>query len=263
MTDLLELGAGVHARRHAELDLTTGLVLGSRAALVVDTRGDLAQGRDLHTAVRGITGLPCVVVVTHGHFDHCFGTAAFGPVPVWAHERCPEFLDRTAEQQRAEWVRHYDASGAPDTARALAGTPLIMPDRLVAGSAELDLGGRAVHLLHPGPGHTGHDLAVHVPDAGVLFAGDLFEQGAPPDFEHADPARWPASLGRLLDLRPRVVVPGHGDPAGPADLARQRDELAVLAELHRRVRRGETTTERAVPHSPFPPETTRAALARP
>lgn len=259
----LELDAGVFARRHTELDLTTGLVLGSHTALVVDTRGDLEQGRELHDAVREITELPCAVVVTHGHFDHCFGTGAFGPVPVWAQEGCPRFLRRTADQQRADWVRHYRTAGAPDTARALSETRPVLPERLVTDHAHLDLGGRAVHLLHPGAGHTEHDLAVHVRDAGVLFAGDLFEHGAPPDFEHADPEGWPVSTERLLALHPRVVVPGHGAPAGAAQLHAQHDELAVLADLHRQVRHGETTSEHAVLRAPFPPETTRAALCRP
>lgn len=259
----LELGAGVFARRHAELDLTTGLVLGSRTALVVDTRGDLEQGRELHRAVREITDLPLAVAITHGHFDHCFGTGAFGPVPVWAHADCPDFLHRTAEQQRAAWVRHYRAAGAPRTARALGATRPVVPEHLVTDRAELDLGDRVVHLLHPGAGHTAHDLVVHVPDAGALFAGDLFERGAPPDFEHADPRAWPVSTGRLLQLRPQAVVPGHGDPAGPVQLRAQHDELAAMAELHRQVRRGEITGERAAELAPFPPETTRAALSRP
>ena len=258
----LELGAGVLARRHTELDLTTGLVLGSRLALVVDTRGDLDQGRELHDAVREVTDLPCAVVVTHGHFDHCFGTGAFGPVPVWAHEGCPRFLRRTADQQRADWVRHYRTTGAPDIARALDATRPVLPDRLVANRADLDLGDRVVHLLHPGAGHTEHDLVVHVPGAGALFAGDLFERDAPPDFEHAVPEGWPVSTGRLLELRPQVVVPGHGDPADLAQLRVQHEELAALADLCRRVRSGNETGERAVELSPFPPETTRTALSR-
>ncbi|MET0188720.1 MAG: MBL fold metallo-hydrolase, partial [Pseudonocardia sediminis] len=76
------LADGVLARRHDELDLTTGLVLGTDRALVIDTRGDSRQGAELAAAVRAVTGLPVTVVLTHAHFDHCFGTAAFGPVPV-------------------------------------------------------------------------------------------------------------------------------------------------------------------------------------
>ena len=79
----IEVGDGVLARRHTELDLTTGLVLGAERALVVDTRGDDQQGAELAEAIRAVTALPLTVVITHAHFDHCFGTAAFLPCPVY------------------------------------------------------------------------------------------------------------------------------------------------------------------------------------
>ena len=108
----IEVGDGVLARRHTELDLTTGLVLGAEHALVVDTRGDARQGAELAEAVRAVTALPLTVVVTHAHFDHCFGTAAFLPCPVYAHPRCRAALVATAGAQRAEWATYYRDRGA-------------------------------------------------------------------------------------------------------------------------------------------------------
>jgi len=91
---------------------------------------------------------------------------------------------------------------------------------------ELDLGGRVVELRHLGPGHTPGDVVVRVPDAGVLFAGDLVEQGAPPAVgPDADVASWVGVLGRLGTAD--VVVPGHGDPVDRAFVEAQRAELAA------------------------------------
>ncbi|SFS94205.1 MBL fold metallo-hydrolase [Saccharopolyspora flava] len=250
----IELASGVFARRHAELDLTTGLVVGDEAALVIDTRGDHRQGAELAEAVRAITRLPLRIALTHGHFDHCFGTSAFLPAPVWAHARLPEFLADTADDQRERWVSHYREQGDADTADALAASTPAPPDHLVTDTAALDLGGREVHLHHFGPGHTDHDLVAHVPDAAVVFAGDLVEQGAPPDFEDAHPLHWPSTVDSLLALNPTTVVPGHGLPV-TAEFARgQSADLARLAD----VCRGRTSPR----ESPFPPETTRSALAR-
>ncbi|WP_263251449.1 MBL fold metallo-hydrolase [Saccharopolyspora rosea] len=257
-----EIASGVFVRRHAELDLTVGLVLGAERALVVDTRGDHRQGRELATAVRRLTALPWQVVITHGHFDHCFGTSAFLPAPVWAHERCPEHLARTADRQRAAWVRHYRAEGDAETADALAASAPSAPDHLVRGTAAIDLGGRTVRLHHPGPGHTDHDLVAEVPDASVVFAGDLVEQGAPPDFEDAHPACWPSAVDGILALRPEVVVPGHGDPVDRDFVHRQRAELARLADVCRRHAEGSLGVEEAVRISPYPRETTSVALRR-
>lgn len=218
----VEVGDGVLARRYAELDLTVGLVVGAERALVVDTRGDVAQGAEWVAAVRGVTALPLVVAITHAHFDHCFGTAAFLPCPVHAHPACRAAMLATAAAQREEWSAYYRERGDTATAAALAGTDPPLPDHDFP--ALLDLGGRTVALWHPGRGHTDHDLVVHADD--VVFAGDLVEQGAPPSVGYDSvAAEWPATLDALLSLGPRVVVPGHGDPVDPEFVAAQRDEL--------------------------------------
>ncbi|MBW0117481.1 MBL fold metallo-hydrolase [Pseudonocardia abyssalis] len=219
----VEVGDGVFARRYRELDLTVGLVLGGERALVVDTRGDARQGVEWAAAVRALIALPLVVAITHAHFDHCFGTAAFRPCPVFAHPACRAAIVATAAAQRAEWSAYYRDRGDDDTAAALACTDPPLPD--AAAPTVLDLGGRTVALAHPGRGHTDHDLVVHVDD--VVFAGDLVEQGAPPSVgPDSVAAEWPGTLDALLALRPRVVVPGHGDPVDAAFVAEQRDGLA-------------------------------------
>jgi glyoxylase-like metal-dependent hydrolase (beta-lactamase superfamily II) len=258
----VELADGVLARRYAELDLTVGLVVGGERALVVDTRGDRAQGAELAAAVRAVTRLPLSVVYTHAHFDHCFGTSALPDRGgVYAHPGCAAALRDSAEDQRAEWVGYYRERGDHDTAEALAGSAVIPPDTLVTG-AEVGLGGRVVTLGHPGRGHTDHDLVVHVPDARVLFAGDLVEQGAPPDFTDAHPLDWPGTLGRLRALGAATVVAGHGDPAAPADVARQHGELTALAGLCRDALAGRLTGDDVLRSSPYPASVTRTALDR-
>ncbi|GAA4876094.1 MBL fold metallo-hydrolase [Saccharopolyspora cebuensis] len=257
-----EIAAGVLVRRHDELDLTTGLVLGTGSAVVVDTGGDEVRGAGWAEEVRGITALPVQVVLTHAHFDHCFGTAAFRPAPVWAHAGFPAHLARTAEPQRAHWSRHYRERGETALAAALEAARPVEPDRLVRDGAELDLGDRRVRLHHLGPGHTDHDLVVEVPDAAVVFAGDLVEQGGPPDFEDADPLRWPTAVDRLLALAPEVVVPGHGTPVDAAFARAQREDLAALAALCSAVAAGSLPRAAAVARSPFPASTTTAALDR-
>lgn len=249
----VEIGDGVLARRHTELDLTVGLVIGAERCLMIDTRGDPAQGAELASAVRERTTLPWTVAITHAHFDHCFGTAAFLPCPVWAHRRCPPFLAATQTQQRDEWAGHYRSRGDHGTAAALAATRPVEPNRLVHTAADLDLGGRPVRLLHLGAGHTDHDLVVHVPDAGVVFAGDLLEQGAPPDFTDAHPLAWPGTLSSLLDeCAPRTAVPGHGEPVERAFVETQRDALAAVAALVSAVAAGELDAAEAARRSPFP-----------
>lgn len=256
----LEVGDGVLVRRHAELDLSIGLVLGDGACLVVDTRASPAEGAELAVAIRSVTRDPRTVVITHAHFDHCLGTAALAPTSVWAHPACRADLARGGATQQAEARAWYRGQGRP------AAVPLVapvVPDRTVPDAAELHVGDRRVLLTHPGAGHTDHDLAVLVPDAGVLFAGDLVEQGAPPDFTDAYCQAWPRAVDALLALDAPVVVPGHGEPVDRRFVAEQAAELADLAELHAALRADRLTVADAVRRSPFPPATTRNALRRP
>lgn len=257
-----EVADGVLIRRYTELDLTVGLVLGDERALVIDARGDRAQGEELAAAVRAVTALPWQLVLTHAHFDHCFGSAAFAPAPCWAHVDFPPHLEGTAELQRAEWIEHYRACGDRERAAALAETGVRAPNRLVTDPVELDLGNRAVRLSHPGPGHTDHDLIASVRDVSVLFAGDLLESGAAPDFGDALPLDWPDAVGRALRESPELVVAGHGEPMTRRQAVEQHGEIHAVAELCSACSRGGITAAEAIERGPYPAETMRTALGR-
>jgi glyoxylase-like metal-dependent hydrolase (beta-lactamase superfamily II) len=232
-----EVGPGVLVRRHRAFDLNITLVLGDDRVLVVDTHAHDGHARELIAAIRSVTGLPWVVVLTHAHFDHSFGCATFAAaqpdLEIWSHQACHDELARGGQLQRelaADWFR---AAGREEDAGAARDVELALPTRTFTSDAELDLGGRRVLLHHPGRGHTEHDVVAHVPDAGVSVVGDLVEQGAPPSFEDAYPLDWPETLTALLSQLHPVVVPGHGDVVDPGFVAHQRDDLAVVAEAAR------------------------------
>ncbi|WP_369252365.1 MBL fold metallo-hydrolase [Geodermatophilus amargosae] len=226
-----EVADGVFVRRHGSLDLNCGLVVGDGACLVVDTRSHLGEAADLIAAVRRVTPHPWTVVDTHAHHDHCFGNAAFRPATVWGSRGCAADLLATGEAQRAARVAELLADGDAEGAEQVRRAPLDPPDALVDDVAVLDVGGVEVVLRFLGRGHTGHDLVVEVED-GIVFAGDLVEEGAPPAFEDAFPAEWPATLGRLHAMARGPVVPGHGAVVDAAFVGAQREELlAVLTAL--------------------------------
>ncbi|MFI9818449.1 MBL fold metallo-hydrolase [Saccharothrix variisporea] len=263
MSRWIEVADGVLVRRYEELDLSVGLVVGGESCLVVDTGGDAGQGGELAAAVREVTPLPWRVVLTHSHFDHSFGTEAFGPCEVWAHARCHADLAAHGAEQREKWARSYRERGDHEVGDRIAAVRLVLPDHLVQDRADLDLGGRRVVLRHFGPAHSDHDLVVHVPDAGAVYAGDLVEHGAPPQFGDAHPQGWPAALDGILALDAPIVLPGHGEPVDRDYVRAQRAELATVARLCREVAAGALSPDQAVARSPYPEEFTRAALGRP
>ena len=131
----------------------------------------------------------------------------------------------------------------PDRRTVLAGLALAWARGLSAAEAPADrwldqdqttlrVGSYDILIRHVGPAHTPEDLVVFVPKLGVLFSGDLFFRGRIPFVGQADSRLWIASLGRLIDYKPRIVVPGHGpastDPM--ADLLMTRDYLIYLRQ---------------------------------
>ncbi|OLT15600.1 hypothetical protein BJF80_09375 [Serinicoccus sp. CUA-874] len=203
------MAPGVHVRRHEELKLNCGLVVGEKRSLVVDTRSFHAQGQDLLESVRRITDTELVVVNTHAHYDHCFGNAAFRDSQIYAHSGAAEGLRRTGEHQRQQVVDHLRSTDREHLAEQVEDTEIVLPFYLIEDDTALDLGGRTVELQYAGRGHTDHDLAVGVPDAGVVFAGDLVEEGADPAMEDAFPMEWAPTLRSLLGRAPgRRRTPG-------------------------------------------------------
>ncbi|MEU3272037.1 MBL fold metallo-hydrolase [Saccharomonospora sp. NPDC006951] len=262
----IPLGKGVFARRYEELDLTTGLVIGSESCLVIDTRGDAAQGAELAAAVRELTSLPWAVAITHAHFDHAFGTEAFLPCDVWACEHCATELAAEGTAARDTWALRYRQRGEPDTADRIAATRIVPPTRIVRDEAVLDLGGRTVRLFHPGPAHSRGDLVADVPAAGVVFAGDLVEHAPGGSFTaesfggDTTLENWSHALAALGELGERIVVPGHGEPVDQRFVTAQQRLLTELATLRGALRSGELSNDEVLARSPLPADITQAAM---
>jgi glyoxylase-like metal-dependent hydrolase (beta-lactamase superfamily II) len=256
-----EVGDRVFVRRYPFFDQNIGVVLGAGAAMVIDTRSTHAQAREIEADLRELTRDPVTVVVdTHGHFDHAFGNHVFRPAAIWGHARCVTFLERTAEVRRARVAQEH-----PQLAADLEEVVIDPPDRTFDETGNPQVGGRRVDLLYLGRGHTDHDIVVRVPDANVLFAGDLLENGAVPFFADGYPLDWPETASRVAELSTGVVVPGHGDHGDAAFADEQASALLRLAELARRVHRREMELDDAVAATPFPafpPEDVRRPLLR-
>ena len=195
-----------------------GFVIGAEAVLVVDASGSPEGAERLLAEIRSRTKLPVrFAVLTHFHSDHMGGAAVLAKAgaAVVAHENV-----------RA-WARREWQPGLDDAARArYAG--LRLPDVTFRDRVSIDLGGRTVEAFHK-PGHTGSDSIVTVPDARVLFGGDLVQRRTIPGLTFADTEAWVATLDELLQDYPDwTFVPGHGSVAKALDVRLFRDYLTGL-----------------------------------
>ncbi|MCL7426985.1 MBL fold metallo-hydrolase [Streptomyces sp. YS415] len=224
------VAAGVGRCRLPGWDCTAGLVVGEGKALVVDAGSSLTEGARLRMRAEALAGHRVThLALTHPHFDHVLGAAAFAGAEVYGAVGIDSVYGPHGRAAlRADAVRHgLDARAADEAVDVLA-----PPRHHVSGEWTLDLGpGRQVLLANVGPGHTPHDLVVLVPGSPeVVFCGDLVEEsGDPQAGPDAVPSQWPAALDRLLALggEDAVYVPGHGAVVDAAFVRAQRDALAA------------------------------------
>jgi glyoxylase-like metal-dependent hydrolase (beta-lactamase superfamily II) len=259
MYDWVQHADGVYSKRYPYLQQQIGAVVCGDGVLLVDTRSHHGQADELAGDLRYITPHPVRWIVnTHHHWDHTFGNARFRPAPIWGHTRCAELLSLFPERMRAE-AKSY----SPDLADRFDEVEIIPPDHTFDDSVNLAIAGRELVLRHLGRAHTDNDIVVLVPDANVIFAGDLVEESGPPVYQDAYPLEWPDAVSTLLDLVTGPVVPGHGAMVDRDFVAAQQRNLAETATLAvARHAQGMTVTEAAAAGGPFPGDTLQDAFRR-
>jgi len=150
---------------------------------------------------------PSGLLATHGDWDHLLGRLAFPGVALGCAESTAERL-RASPGEAQRDLREFDRDLLIERPRPLAlGSvqALPVPGRCGIGDHELE--------LHPAEGHTVDGMAIWVPWARVLVAGDYLSTAEPPDI--GEDGSVEAYLATLARLRPLVasadhVVPGHG-----------------------------------------------------
>ncbi|OXM52977.1 MBL fold metallo-hydrolase [Amycolatopsis alba] len=211
-----------------------GVIGGEHSVLVVDTGlGPRNAGKVLAFAAEYARGRKIHLTTTHFHPEHAFGAQVFtgeatylvnGAQAADLVHKGPGYLDM------------FRGLGAP-VARALEGVEPVAPDVVYDDAYDLDLGGRVVRLEATGRAHSKGDQVVTVPDAGVLFTGDLVEAGQfsifpwfPPYDTDVSGRRWIEVLRRLDATGPDIVVPGHGAVSGRRILTDVREYLELLRD---------------------------------
>jgi glyoxylase-like metal-dependent hydrolase (beta-lactamase superfamily II) len=209
-----------------------GIIGGTHSVLVVDTGLGPENAETVLALARDYArGRRLYLTSTHFHPEHAFGAQAFAGEATF-------LVNRAQAEDLAVKGAGYLAmfSGlSPVIASRLHGARVPAPDVVYEASHDLDLGGRVVRLRAVGRAHSKGDQVVTVPDADVLFTGDLTETGQfaifpwfPPHDTDVSGLAWIEVMIRLAAARPRTVVPGHGDIGGTEVLE---NVLAYLREL--------------------------------
>jgi glyoxylase-like metal-dependent hydrolase (beta-lactamase superfamily II) len=158
--------------------------------------------------VRGVTDKPIrYVVLSHYHAVRVLGASAYRAEQILASEATRALIvERGKEDWDSEYGRFPRLFQAAESIPGLTWPTMTFPTRLT-----LHLGRRRVELIHLGRAHTAGDTVAWVPDAGVMFSGDLVEYRSACYCGDAHFTDWPRTLDRLEALAPEALVPGRGD----------------------------------------------------
>ncbi|MGD2051908.1 MAG: MBL fold metallo-hydrolase [Acidimicrobiia bacterium] len=247
-------------RRYASFDLNVGLVIGANGALVIDSRESPARARELRDDLALVTSAPVRWLVnTHWHWDHTFGNGEFPGAAVWGHTECRRLLLERGEETRRGLVGMVPEAEQDEFDRFT----IVPPEHVCTERGTIDLGGRTVELRYLGRGHTEGDLVLAVAGTGVMFAGDLLEEGAPPSYDDAYPVAWAGTAARIAALVTGPVVPGHGDLMDVGMVQTQVEELGEVARVARAAAEAGLSPDAVLAEpGPYPEATMRVARAR-
>jgi glyoxylase-like metal-dependent hydrolase (beta-lactamase superfamily II) len=204
-----------------------GIVVGSRATLVVDTGLGLRNGEAVARETAKISrNAELYIVSTHFHPEHALGENAF---PVSAKV----IRARTQQQDIDEFglaLANTFSQRSAATRQLLDGAQYRKADVIFDGQYALDLGGVRVQLIALGPTHTRGDTVAFVEGERILFAGDIvmnktFVAFASP---YSSVKAWLAALDRLAPLNPARIVPSHGEMGDATLIAKDRDYLSTI-----------------------------------
>lgn len=201
-----EIGPGLYAYT-AEGDPNTGVIIGDDAVMIIDAQATPVMAADVIARVRAITDKPIkYVLLSHYHAVRVLGASGFAGATILASDITRNMIVERGRQDMDSEIGRF-----PRLFRAVESIPgLTWPHVTFAQRMSVWLGKREVRIMHLGRAHTAGDVVAWVPDAKVVFSGDLVEYRSACYCGDAHFRDWPTTLDRLAELNAVAMVPGRG-----------------------------------------------------
>ena len=233
-----EIGPGLYAFT-AEGDPNTGVIVGDDSVMIVEAQATPRLARKVIECVRSVTDKPIShLMLTHYHAVRVLGASAYGAGQIIMSETARAMV---AERGQEDWESEF--ARFPRLFEGHEEIPgLTWPSTTFSEAMTVYLGNRRVDIFCPGRAHTAGDAVVWVPDAEVMFTGDIVEYHSACYCGDGHLRDWGGTLDVIADVGPKAIAPGRGDALGGArDGDRRHREHAGFRGLHlcaRGTRRG-------------------------
>ena len=192
----------------AEGDPNTGVIIGDDSVMIVDAQATPRLANKVIEKIRSVTDKPIkYVVLTHYHAVRVLGASAYGASEtIMSAKARAMVVERGQEDWDSEFGRFPRLFQGHESIPGLTWPTMTFTDAMT-----LYMGKRRVDLKFLGRGHTAGDIVAHVPDANVMFTGDIVEYHSACYCGDAHFADWPATLEAIRAHRLDAIAPGRGD----------------------------------------------------
>jgi cyclase len=229
--ELKQLADGVYAFIGKRNDANAMVIVTGEGVVLVDTGNNPPETRILQKLIQSVTSQPVrYVVVSQNHGDHVGGIPLFAPpANVIGHSRVFKEWAAWKPFQVKAWRKRF-----AERATALAkvdptDTMLSFNDHMT-----LHLGGKTIELIYVDDRYNPGDVAVWLPDSGVLhaaFVGYITRHpDIRPDYSHGTTVGMLKQLEAMIALKPKIVVPAHGPLGDVTDLQALTDYLLTARQ---------------------------------
>ncbi len=220
-----QIGTGLYAYS-AEGDPNSGIIVGDDCVMVIDAQATPAAASDVISRVAKVTDKPIkYLLLTHYHAARTLGASAYKGAEILASDATRSLIaERGKQDMDSEISRFPRLFRTAETTSGLTWPTMTFPDQI-----SVWLGRREVRIVHIGRGHTAGDVIAIVPDAGVVFSGDLVEYNAACYCGDAHFTDWPATLDHLAEMQANALVPGRGAALTTPEMVK--DGIAVTSDF--------------------------------
>ena len=192
--------------------------------MVIDTQATPAMADHVIARVAKVTDKPIkYVLLTHYHAVRVLGASAYKGAEILASDATRDLIaERGKQDMDSEIGRFPRLFRAAESIPGLTWPTITFPDQI-----SIWLGRREVRIMHIGRGHTAGDVIAIVPDAGVVFSGDLVEYKSACYCGDAHFTDWPATLDHLAEMQANALVPGRGAALTTPEMVKEGIELTT------------------------------------
>ena len=206
-TSFTEIGPGLWAFT-AEGDPNSGVIIGDDSVMVVEAQATPRLARKVIEEIRKVTDKPIThLALTHYHAVRVLGASAYGAPQILMSEKARAMV---AERGQEDWDSEFQRF--PRLFEGHEEIPgLTWPTTTFSGKMSVYLGQRRIDLMHLGRAHTAGDIVIHVPDANVMFTGDIVEYKSACYCGDGHFQDWPRTLEAIRAFDLDAIAPGRGD----------------------------------------------------